>query len=1095
MSILIAGVGVALGQTSNGTIVGTVTDVSGAAVVGATVSAASVETGAIRTVISGPNGEYRIESLLPGTYKVTGTAAGFSTEVLDNLVLPSSSVITATIQLKVGATSDKVEITADNTLLNTDNAEISGTINTEEVSSLPIASQNPYELALTLPGVAMAPTYYSFTEGVALQVGGGRPRSNNYLIEGQDNNDAGITGQGLQPSNIEAVSEVRVLENAYTAEFGHGSGSVSNLIFKSGTNKFHGSVYERLQNSSLDTVDKQDHFFDSTPTLSRENQPGFTIGGPVKHDKIFFFASYAWDYFRSTANLTALQLPTTAGLATLKALPSNPHLSNLLTAYGSLVGVVNPNDQVAPIALGPDPVTGIDRGTVEMGLVRRNLGADTNAPEVDLKGDILLSQKDTLSLRYIRNSFLAPVDVFNNPSQLPGFDSDQNGVSYNAGIVETHTFSPNVVNEFRASFGHIGFIFALPAATTSNPLYNQPAVTITGTNGYGIPAGYPQGRSHDTYQFQDSVSWTHGKNSVKVGADIADIRVEDAVPFNFYGALSYADDKQQSTVNGQSVTYSGLANLIDDFSGPSTQVTQDFGSPTALPRLISQNYFAQDTYRATPTLSIDLGLRYEYNGAPFNARGTPYPGIDLNNPGCNPVAPGTTCNTKQQSDFGDWGPRVGVAYSPETFGHYKTVFRAGFGIFYDSLFTNIIDNIQATFPNAASAVINADTTVNPRGTSAWAEQFANLTHMPDPSDLSEPIVDNLKMPRTLHYNFSIQQELPGSTALNISYVGERGERLFANELPNHFVNQYFSGDYVIPGRGEIEIRDNSGDSNYNGLWVELDHKFNHQFLFRGSYTYSHSLDDSSEVFSAGTQSTLPTTAFPTNRGLTEYANSAYDHRQRLSLAYVWSPSVWHTQGAMKIAGAVVNHWEISGITQFQSGSPENVEDGFDVNGDGVANDRPRVSNPKAPLATYAVDDSWFGGTDGGLCSGPSFYYTNNNCETVTPDSVHWIVAGIGTRSPLQVGRNSLTGPGFQQWDMNISRTIPLHERFNLDFRGEFFNIFNHGEAANGSTQENTNLGTGITTDAFFNGGTNTFADPGPTVVGHRHIRLFFKFSF
>jgi len=203
-----------------------------------------------------------------------------------------------------------------------------------------------------------------------------------------------------------------------------------------------------------------------------------------------------------------------------------------------------------------------------------------------------------------------------------------------------------------------------------------------------------------------------------------------------------------------------LANLIDDFSGPSSTVTQDFGSPTSRPQLISQNYFVQDTYRVLPNLSLDFGMRYEYNGAPFNAPGTPYPAISLNNLACNPLVAGSNCSTQEQSDFTEWGPRVGIVYSPTLFGQNKTVFRFGYGVFYDVLFTNIIDNIQATFPNAAADQVNANGTLS-RGTPGWAEQFATLNHTPNPAGTSEPIINNLQLPRTSHGTSTSSRNCPG----------------------------------------------------------------------------------------------------------------------------------------------------------------------------------------------------------------------------------------------------------------------------------------------------------------------------------------------
>ena len=419
--MLFVAIGIARAQTSNGTVIGAVTDSTGSAIVGAVVTITSVDNGAVRSTTTNQEGTYRIESVLAGIYNVSASATGFETTVNKGLEVPSSSIVTSSMVLKIGSTADHVEVSADNAVLNTDNGQVSGTIGELEISSLPIASLNPYELALTLPGV-MNTMVGGFSNGVDFNVGGGRPRANNFLIEGQDNNDAGIQGQGLQPGNDEAIKEVTIIENAYTAEYGHGAGSVSNLIYKSGTNDWHGAVYERLQNSSLDTVDINEKFNGITSNNKyRENQPGFRIGGPIKKNKIFGFASYQWDYFRSTANLSPLTIPTAAGFATLANYSGIPRVANLVKAYGGLQGT-NGGTKITPpaIPLGPDPLTGVDRGIVEMGTVERNLGADDNAPEIDLKGDYIASEKDTLTLRFVRTRFTAPYDVFNFTSQLPG---------------------------------------------------------------------------------------------------------------------------------------------------------------------------------------------------------------------------------------------------------------------------------------------------------------------------------------------------------------------------------------------------------------------------------------------------------------------------------------------------------------------------------------------------------------------------------------------------------------------------------------------------------------------------------------------------
>jgi hypothetical protein len=1081
-------------QTSNGSVIGNVTDASGGAVVGATISATNVETGVVRDTTTDAQGDYRIESVLPGTYDIAVSAAGFEKAVHKGLVVSATTIVTSNVALKVGQASEVVEVSADNASLNTDNGELAGTISTAEIKNLPIASLSPYELALTLPGVNPS-TQGGFSNGVDFNVGGSRPRANNFLIEGQDNNDAGIGGQGFQPENLEAYQETRVLTNSDTAEFGHGGGSVSNLILKSGTNQFHGSIYTRLQNNSLDTVDKSDHFNNVTSvTKYRENMPGFAIGGPIVRNKLFAFGSYQWDYYRSSANLSVLAIPTAAGLATLQALPSNPYLANLMKAWGPLVGTINPKNQLPEIDLGPDPTTGVERGIVQIGTVQRNLGADSNSPELDLTGDYIISQKDTLRVHLVRGSYLAPFDVFNFPGQLPGFDSDQDGVSYNAGIVETHIFSPTLVNEVRISYGRIGFNFGLPPSTTSNPLYDQPAVSVSNVNGYGIPGNIPQGRFHDTYQVQDTLSWTHKKHFIKIGTDEASIKVRDGIPFNFYGAIGYSDDTASTpVVGGGSATYTGLANLVDDYGGPSgNSVSQDFGSPTARPIFYYQNYFAEDTYRPNSTLSIDFGLRYEYNGSPFNTPATPYPGIDLGQIGCFPSST-DSCGAREQSTYKNWGPRVGIAYSPSIIGSHKSVIRAGYGVFYDVLFTNIMDNIQATAPAAASPAIYSSTSANGnRGTGAWFEQFANLSHSPLATDTSDPIISKLLKPMTFQWNVAIEQELPWASSLQVSYVGERSVHLFANTELNPYVNDFYSLDRAVPTRGNIVARDNTAESDYDALWAEFDHKFNHSLLFRASYTYGKDMDDGSEIFTFNNESSYQFSRYPTPRKLTDWAPSAYDHRQRLVLSYVWEPPIWHTEGAMKMVGNFVNRWTIGGVTQFEAGNPENVEDGYDTDGDGISNDRPVIGSTKAPMATYAFDDSWFyGASDGGLCSGPSLWYTYLPCEKVSKDQVRWIIPAYGTHPASPVGKNTLVSPGYQQWDMNIAREFKLHESMSFALRGEFFNMFNHGEAGT----ENTTLITGINTDQFSNNGTNTFADAAPTVSGHRHVRIVAVFSF
>ena len=611
-----------LAQTSNGTIAGTVIDATGAGVPQAVVTAHGIRTGFERKTKTNGVGGYRLESMLLDTYTVTAEAPGFSQRrVMD--VLVSASIVTAVNPVLVaGKVTETVEVESASELLQTETGEISATLGTQAIANLPIRTLSPYELAVTLPGVSAPPPAFvgaGFPNGYQFSVNGGRPRGNNFLIEGQDNNDLGLHGQAIPGENLEAYQDVTFLLNAYQAEFGHGGASVSNLILKSGTNQFHGSVYNRLENSSLDALDKGDLLNGSTQKSKyREDLAGFALGGPVLKNKLFFFVSYQFDHYRSTANLSTLTLPTAAGVATLQALPANPRIAEYLQAIGSLRGQSNA-PQTTNIPLGIAPGSTVDRGNMQVGPYRRNLNNAQDSSELDIKSDYVIRPQDKLQVHYVRAPSLAPYNTA--AALLPGFDTETEGISDNAGIVETHIFTQSLLNEFRFSYGRIGDTFDLRPETYANPLGTAPTTTPGELTGYGAPSGYPQSRFHNTYQIQDSVSWVKGKHSVKAGFDLQIVQVRDQIPFNLYGSLSYQSSIGMVPASGgnpaRSVNYSGFANYIDDFGGSNGLVSQNFGNPITRPMFYFQNYFAQDTWKISPELSVDFGLRYEYPGAPF----------------------------------------------------------------------------------------------------------------------------------------------------------------------------------------------------------------------------------------------------------------------------------------------------------------------------------------------------------------------------------------------------------------------------------------------------------------------------------------------
>ena len=1087
-------------QTSYGTIAGSVTDSTGAAVPSAQVTVLSVNTGETHTVTTNASGGYIVESVGTGLWNITVTASGFSKTVVEKVQVEPSVVTSAKIALKVGAAQDTVEVSSSKELLQTESAEVSETISTKEISDLPVNSLNAYALATTIPGVNTV-TIAGFTNGTAFSGPGTRPRQNNFLIEGQDNNDAGIAGQGLQPENQEALQTVTFLVSGAQAEFGRGGGIISNLVYKSGTNQFHGALWNRFENADLNTFNHSSTYNGSAKTNFRENIFGYRIGGPIFHDKLFFFVSQQFDHYRASAVLSTLTVPTAAGYTTLNAIKNNAQITKLITAYGGLMGYNQASGKFPAnyknIALGPDPLTGLDRGTVEYGGFARTIGAPSNSNEFVTKVDYQIESKDKIQLRFVRSPFAEPYDTGNFPSQLPHFDTQQVGTSYNAGFVENHIFSSNIFNEFRVSYGRIGFTFDLRPDTYSNPLLG-PTVSISSVTGFGIPTNTPQGRFHNTYQLQDALSVTKGAHSMKFGFDVAQVRVRDLVPFVFYGSQSYI----ASNSFGTTAAYTGLANFIDDYSGNTgantTSLTKNFGSNVARPTLTNQGYYGEDHWKVSPKLTADIGLRYEYYGAPYNY--LPFPAVDPSNLGCFIVSStGASCRVAVQPNYRNFAPRVGAAYAVTN----KTVFRTSFGMFYDNTFTNVDDNIQASAPNAASPVQYNSSTG--RGTATWSTQFSGLSSTPLATNSVTSVLPRYKNPISYQYNAAIEQALPYSMSLTVGYVGTRGEHLYGLDFLNPTVPGS-STRAAATNRGSIAVHDNSGDGSYNGLLVDLTRRYRTGSEFRIAYTYSKFLDDVSEEYTSGNYSAYPQIepALGGHRG-SDWGPSAFDHRQRAILSYVYNPPTWKASGYAKYPAYAVNGWQLSGIVGFQAGSVINIQDGLDINGDGVTNDRPVLANKSAPINSFAVRSTDYYSAAAG--AGPGIYcdgtYLNNAlsknpvtgandnfCHPVALSSVHFY-AGDRYSQNSTINRNATYTPGTFQGDIALLRTFKITERHDIAFRGECFNCLNHAN-------------TGVPNATLYSSGNqpsapgyslNTFFNYAPTTSGARTLRIFVRYEF
>ena len=1074
-------------QTSNGTIVGSVTDPAGAAVLGATVTVTNTDVGAFkRTTKTDSAGSYRIDGLLPGNYSVSIQASGMQEFVEVGVAVKASLASTVNASLIIGTLNQSVSVEASTGAeLQTQSGDLSSNLGQTELKNLPIFGLNPIELAFTVAGVQEQANRDNLTNGVGFSVNGTRPRANNFLIDGQDNNDNSIQGQAFLQTNEEAVREVTVLTNSYSAEFGRGGGSVTNVIYKSGTNDFHGSAWELNRNSALAAVPAQSGFAGiTTNPFDNENTFGFTFGGPIKKNKLFVFGTSQWDRERASAaaQTDTLLIPTDAGIATLQLLAPNPRIDFLIAALGGLRGGTT---GVADIALGNGP-NGNPRAAVQVGDVQRSQGSiATNDRQWSVKLDYIASPTDTLTLRYFRDDNNTAPDFFNQPNALPGLDSQVGGPSFNLGFSWQHTLSSHAVNELRFSYGQFDLEFGPTPQTAANPILNSTAIQIsdllgpTGqTPSFGFETGFPQGRGHKTYQFQDALSYTVGRHTFKVGADVALLTVRDISPIDNRGEI----------IVRPGGGFTGLANFIDDFTGVGGSIDKVFGSPVTLPFLATYAPYLQDTWHLRHNLSVDLGLRYEYQSTLENSLQFPSAdtrlGIGLRG---TSNFPGVFAS-QQQGDKNNFAPRVGFAYTPHVwsrfFGHDKTVIRAGYGIFYDQLFTNILDNTATSSPNAVQDTVNAG---GGRGVANASAVLAGFSSTPSPTGSVSTIASNLRNPLTHQWNLDIQRELPGNFILTAAYVGTRGERLFVNQDFNPGTGQFDANGNLIrvnPNLGPILVRTNGGDSIYHAGQLTLDRKFSRGLLLRGAYTYSKFIDDTSEVFVTSGLSSFAQNVFNqgADRGL-----SAYDRRHRMVLTYVWNvPFVRGSGNRFSSAlQAITRDWQTSGIFTWSTGAPETFNDGFDVNGDGHGgNDRPNLGNPAAPLTAIGID-----GTQLGLTNTPGTFFGPNiqaclngapTCVATPASSFHFLIPASGLGN---VGRNTFISPGFQTYNLTVQRSfkISVHDvqRQQLLLRGEFLNAFNH-----------PNLGI---PSLNLTGG-NLLNEAG-TIKGGREIRVLLRYSF
>ena len=1006
-------------QSANGSIAGTVIDPSGAAIAGATVTAKDSLGGETRSVKTGPKGAYRIENVPPSTYDISATAPSFATKNVTGLTVTASTVTSQNITLEVGTVAQVVEVGAGTTQIQTDTGELSQSVSTHQIEKLPISTLNPIDLVPTQPGVATVESRDNFTNGAGFSVDGLRPRANNFLIDGFDNNDYGISGQALQPQNVEAVKEVSVLRNSYAPEYGRGGASVTNVIYKNGTNQIHGSAYERYTGSGLDalTSEQKRSGLTSVPRLV-DNTFGFTAGGPLIKNKLYLFGASQWDHTNGDETGNPLIIPTAQGVSNLNAIAGA--FPNASIFVNSLGGLTAPSAS-STINIGSRTGCG-SPCIIPVGQLVRTPTQLSRAYEYIVRGDWNATVNDIVTARFIGSHNSLTPDLFANPNALPTTDTFQGGPADNFGLYYTHVFSPARLNELRFTYQHIDFTFSPLASTTSNPLYALPNISIAGFVGVsfgGLTATFPQGRGHDTFQYQDTYSWTHGNHTIKAGADITHLVIRDAIPFNSRGSVSIASGGSCATIGLTNCT--GLANFIDDFTGPSGNAGRQFGSPNVAFNWTIQAYFIQDAWKVTPTINMTYGVRYEYYGRPFNYLA--YPATNLTAAMTQPI------NTRipQQADTNNWGPRFGLAWNPN---HGSTVFRVGGGVFYDGFFTNINDNVASSTPNTLGGTVVAPN--SGRGDPSPLKLVASATPTLNPLASQSSIASNLVSPLTYQWNANIERKLPFSILGTIAYVGTRGNRLFINQEMNPGVN----GVRLNPARGSIGIRTNGGDSEYHSMQLDLRRNFTHGLFLEAAYTYSKSIDNGSEVFVSSGGSSYPQNPFNVNG---ERGPSVFDRPHRFAFTWLYSlPYRGHG-----VAAYLLRNWTLSGTAQLQSGAPDTIYIPQDLNRDlRAGNDRPDLGNPAAAI-NYS--DACLNSPT--CITGVGTYTPTGlvDFNTGAPGSLSQFRYIVPAGRVGNLGRNTFRNDWTQNYTIAIERIIPLPrwEGHQIELRLESVNPLNH----------------------------------------------------
>ena len=1051
-------------QTFRGTILGTVTDTSGAVVAGAKITVRNVNTGLERSTQTSADGSYAVPELPIGSYDVTVTLKGFQTAVTKEVAVDVAGERRVDAALKPGEFNIQVEVRGDTLpLVQTTSAELGGVLTSKTIENLPVNGRDYTKLIYLNPGVAGSPDQISDSPGSfgTFSMNGSRGRANNFLLDGTDMNDgfrndpaineAGVFGDPATILPIDAVEQLNVLSN-YEAEYGRNSGAVVNIVTKSGTNQLHGSLLEYNRTSSIGGAR---NFFNTKSSGKQDpfhnNQFGGSLGGPIAKDKTFFYVDYEGqresgaqsgtscvpDPRQIAADIAANGQPNTVIAALLARNPyPQPNISVLY----------NPSDTTL------DYETGCPTGP--------NLAVSTRFKN---RVDSMIAKVDH---NFNPNNLLTGRYYFGDSDQsfpfaqlagglLPGFNTITPTRVQLVAISYVKVVNSNQVNETRLGWNRFveGFFpedhnfnpnsIGLQTGVTSPFDFGLPKISLAGFSVIGATNSVPRSRVDSNWHFIDSYSWKFGRHDVKLGYEFRRTTIQLIQDNTFRGKLSFDD----------------LASFLLGQPSGGKQVQ---GNSRRHSFENSHGFYIQDSFRWNSRLTMNYGMRWDYFGV-VGEKNNLFNQFDPTaSGGAGGLVPVSQLYDKDRNNF---APRFGVAY--DLTGKGKTVIRAGWGLFYDAfaqdIFLGHVPYNCAFCPGPAytgggpAPILNAGFSGNALGT---GPVFSSPSGLGDFFGTDK----HIRTPYTQNFNLNLQQQL-GKAVVQVGYVGARGTKLFrfrdinqpsqaqitafdSNTAPGGQCFGLIFPDCPIAGfdgpdgininvprpfssHFYINQQESTASSRYHALQTSLRVSEWRGFNSAVNFAWSHSIDDASD-----SEDFIPNAAQPNDslRPNLEKGNSNFDIRRRFSWNFAYSlPKFGGSFAKLK------NGWGLDGVLNLQDGQPFQLNYNFqgDFSGSGEGFDRPDVVGPirygRAPynfldLTSFQVPCTFGNGTS---ISGSG----DSNCKA-------------GTRHFGNLGRNSLRGPSFKELNFSVSKRTAVGEHVNLELRAEFFNLLNHPNFSN-----------------------------------------------